>query len=52
MTMTKAYFVRHAKPDFSIKDDLLRPLTEEGIEDSKKVTEFLLNKNITHTPPN
>ena len=27
-------------------DDLLRPLTQEGTEDSKKVTEFLLNKNI------
>lgn len=45
--MTKVYFVRHAKPDFTIKDDLLRPLTEEGMEDSKKVTEFLLSKNVT-----
>ena len=45
--MTKVYFVRHAKPDFSVKDDLIRPLTEEGINDSKKVTEFLMDKNIT-----
>lgn len=45
--MTKVYFVRHAKPDFNIYDDLIRPLTEEGTEDSKKVTEFLMDKNIT-----
>lgn len=44
--MTKVYFVRHAKPDFSIKDDLLRPLTEDAIKDSKKVTEFLKDKEI------
>ena len=45
--MNKIYFVRHAKPDFSVKDDLIRPLTEQGIRDSKKVTEFLMDKNIT-----
>jgi len=45
--MTKVYFVRHAKPDLSIKDDLMRPLTEEAINDCKKVTEFLSDKNIT-----
>lgn len=46
-SITKVYFVRHAKPDFSVKDDLIRPLTEEGINASKKVTEFLMDKNIT-----
>lgn len=45
--MTKVYFVRHAKPDFSVKDDLIRPLIEGAIEDCKKVTEFLSDKNIT-----
>ncbi len=45
--MTKVYFVRHAQPDFSIIDDLTRPLTEKGTEDSKKVTEYLLDKQIT-----
>lgn len=45
--MNKIYFVRHAKPDFNIEDELLRPLSEEGINDSKKVTEFLKDKNIT-----
>ena len=45
--MNTVYFVRHAKPDFTIKDELLRPLSEEGINDSKKVTEYLKDKNIT-----
>ncbi|WKV07493.1 histidine phosphatase family protein [Thermoanaerobacterium sp. CMT5567-10] len=45
--MTKVYFVRHCKPDFSIKDDLMRPLTKDGQKDCKKVTEFLSDKNIT-----
>ncbi|SCG82419.1 phosphoglycerate mutase [Proteiniborus sp. DW1] len=45
--MTKIYFVRHAQPDLSVQDDLLRPLTEKGIVDSKKVTEFLLDRGIT-----
>lgn len=45
--MTKIYFVRHAKPDFKVKEDLIRPLTQEGVDDCKKVTKFLLDKNIT-----
>jgi len=45
--MRKVYFVRHAKPDFSIVDDYSRPLTEEGCKDCKKVTEFLSEKSIT-----
>lgn len=45
--MGKIYFVRHAKPDYTNHDDELRPLTEEGIESSKRVMEFLKDKNIT-----
>lgn len=45
--MAKVYFVRHAQPDLSVQDDLTRPLTEKGIADSRKVTEFLLDKGIT-----
>ena len=45
--MNKVYFVRHAKPDFNVQDDFTRPLSEEGINDSKKVTEFLKDKNIS-----
>jgi len=45
--MNNVYFVRHATPDFSIKDELLRPLTEEGIKDSIKVSKYLKSKDIT-----
>ncbi|SKC66274.1 histidine phosphatase family protein [Maledivibacter halophilus] len=44
--MTRIYFVRHSKPDFSIKDDLNRPLCEEGIRACKKITEYLSDKRI------
>ena len=32
---TNIYFVRHAQPDISVKDDMLRPLTEKGMADTK-----------------
>ena len=35
--MTKIYFVRHAEPIHSWKEDQTRPLTEEGRMDSKQV---------------
>ncbi len=38
--MTSIYFVRHAQPQHSWEDDRTRPLTCEGLEDSKKVTDF------------
>ncbi|WP_040212317.1 histidine phosphatase family protein [Clostridium polynesiense] len=44
--MTGIYFVRHALPDFSVKDDLTRPLSEKGKKDAEKVREFLLDKEI------
>ncbi len=44
---TTIYFVRHAKPDFSIKEESIRPLTEQGMIDSKKITASLLDKEIT-----
>lgn len=28
--MTRIYFVRHAEPDFNIKDDRTRPFTSKG----------------------
>lgn len=45
--MNRVYFVRHAQPDFSVHEDLIRPLTQEGIEASKKLTHFFLDKNVT-----
>lgn len=44
--MTTIYFVRHATPDFNNHDDLTRELTAQGLEDRKRVTEFLWDKNI------
>ena len=45
--MNRVYFIRHAKPDFSVHDDLNRPLTEEGFRDSEKLAEYFRDKNIT-----
>lgn len=44
--MTNIYFVRHAQPDYGWEDDRTRPLTAEGIKDSKIVLSTLQNKNI------
>lgn len=41
--MTSVYFVRHAQPDFIWSDDMTRPLTTEGENDSKKVAEAFKN---------
>ncbi len=43
---TRVFFVRHAQPDLSVKDDLLRPLTEKGKRDAEKVTKTLRGQNI------
>lgn len=39
--MTCIYFVRHAQPEHSWENDATRPLTIEGVADSKQVTEVL-----------
>ena len=44
--MTIVYFVRHAEPDYNIHDDYFRPLTDKGLKDRIKVTNFLIDKNI------
>ncbi len=44
--MTNIYFVRHWEPDFSIHEDLIRPLTDKGLKDSKRVAEVLKSKKI------
>jgi len=35
--MTNVYFVRHAEPDYNVRDDFARPLTKKGKEDAKLV---------------
>ena len=44
--MTKVFFVRHAEPNYENHDDRIRELSPRGMEDRKKVTAFLDDKNI------
>lgn len=46
--MTSIYFVRHAQPDHDWEDDRTRPLSDEEIQDCKKVTEFFRNIEIDY----
>lgn len=46
MKQTKIYFVRHAEPDLREHNDRLRTLTAAGEEAAKKVTQYLLDKEI------
>lgn len=43
---TDVYFVGHAQQDLSIKDEAMGPLSKKEMEDTKKVTYTLINKNI------
>lgn len=44
--MTIIYFVRHAEPDYNNHDDFFRPLTDKGLKDRIKVTNYLMDKKI------
>jgi len=44
--MTKVYFVRHAQSDNTVRNDRSRPLTGEGMRDSKAVTWLLAGREI------
>lgn len=44
--MTRVYFVRHAQPEHTWKEDRTRPLTIEGKRDAAIVLEFLKDKKI------
>lgn len=46
--MTTVYFIRHAQSARGDFEDRNRPLTEEGLCDTKQVTAALRDKNITH----
>lgn len=43
---TNIYFVRHAQPDFSVKNDRQRPLTQKGMRDRELATKALQNIKI------
>lgn len=38
--MKTIYFVRHCIPDISVREDRIRPLTEQGRADAAKLTKF------------
>ena len=44
--ITQVYFVRHAQSDSSVREGRIRPLTDEGLRDSKAVTWVLQDKGI------
>lgn len=44
--MTRIFFVRHAQPDHLWVDDRTRPLTEEGKEDTRLVSNLLKDRAI------
>ena len=44
--MTHIYFVRHAQPDLSVKDNYIRPLSNIGFKDANLVCDFLSDINI------
>lgn len=44
--MTTVIFVRHAESDLRNHDEVLRELTPKGMEDRKRVTEYLSEKKI------
>lgn len=44
--MTKVYFVRHAQPCHGWQEDRTRPLTEEGLLDTHRVTAFFQGRRV------
>lgn len=44
--MTEVYFVRHAQSDHGVGDDITRPLTDEGKNDTRAVADLLKSRNI------
>jgi len=39
---TRIYFVRHARPDYTVRDDRERPLTTQGAADAQRIAQALL----------
>lgn len=46
--MTRIYFVRHAEPIHTWQEDATRPLSDEGLQDSKKVVDALANIHLDY----
>jgi len=46
--VTTIYFVRHAEPDLSQRDELHRPLTLKGRADSMRLSDFFRNEPVDY----
>lgn len=46
--MTRIIFIRHAESDYSVKDDVSRPLTESGLIAAKKIPALFTHTRIDH----
>ena len=44
--LTNIYYVRHAEPNYSNHNDVLRELSPKGMVDRELVTKFLSDKQI------
>ena len=44
--MTTVFFVRHAEPNYDNHNDMIRELSSKGLQDRKRVTDFLAKKKI------
>lgn len=40
------YLLRHARPDFSVHEDRIRPLSKEGMIEAKRACDFLAGEGI------
>ena len=38
--MTEIYFIRHAESDYTVTDDIKRPLTSKGLKDASKLVNY------------
>lgn len=44
--ITTVYFIRHAEPDFEVKEDEVRPLTNKGLKDANRLIDFFSDVEI------
>jgi len=45
---TNVYFIRHAQPDFTVREDAVRPLSAKGKEDAKSLVRVFAKVDIDH----
>jgi len=45
---TTIYFIRHCEPNYDNHDDLMRELSEKGLQDRQLILDFFKDKEINH----